>query len=296
MLGIVPDKSLFEILCDTLKLANKKYNVVIPWYIMTSKENNDDTILFFENNNHFGYPKNDIKFFIQGQIPMISKEGKILLNEEGLIKEASDGHGGIFNAMFKNGIVSDMKRRDIKWIFIGPVDNPLVNMADETLIGLAIDKKVLAAGKSLIKANPEEKVGIFCRKNNRPSVIEYTEITDEMAHEVDKNGNLLYGESHMNCNLFNIKAIDKIGDEKLQYHIAFKKADYINEKGELIIGNEPNSYKFETFIFDAFNKLDDMAILRVKREEEFAPVKGATGVDSAETARKLYNQYHNKNI
>lgn len=294
ILNVKPNpKSLFEILCDNLKRARDKYNVVILWYIMTSRENNKQTIKFFEDNNYFSYPKEAIRFFVQGEIPMVDEEGKILIDETGLIKEAADGHGGIFEAMFKNDVVEDMKKNKIEWIFIGPVDNPLVKMVDEILVGICKDKNVLEAGKSLVKASPEEKVGVFCKKNGKPSVIEYTEITKEMANEVDENNQLIYGESHINCNIFNIKALEIIGNEKLPYHSAFKKAKYLDLNGNIIKPEKPNSYKFESFIFDAFNKLDDMLILRVKREEEFAPVKNKEGVDSSESATKLYNKYHN---
>lgn len=258
---------------------------------MTSKANNAQTIEFFEANNFFGYPKDAISFFMQGELPMLDKNGKILLEENGLLKMAADGHGGVFEAIFKNNIVDDMKRKNIEWIFVGPIDNPLANMADEILIGIAKEKNVMSAGKSIVKANPNEKVGVFCKKDGKPSVIEYTEITEEMANATDEQGELLYGESHLNCNMFNIKGIEKIGAEKLPYHIAFKKATYIDENGNLVRGEEPNSYKFESFIFDAFEKLDNMAILRVKREEEFAPVKNAEGVDSPTTAIELYNNY-----
>lgn len=286
-------KSLFEILCDNLKDAKEKYNVIIPWYIMTSRENNKQTVEFFERNNYFNYPKEAITFFIQGELPMVDTNGKILVTEEGLVKEAADGHGGIFEAMFKNNVVEDMKKRNIEWIFIGPIDNPLAKMVDEILIGISKEKNVLEAGKSLVKANPEEKVGVFCKKNGKPSVIEYTEITKEMSNAVDENNNLVYGESHINCNMFNIKGLEIIGNQKLPYHSAFKKATYLDSDGNIIKPEKPNAYKFESFIFDAFNKLDDMLILRVKREEEFAPVKNKEGVDSAKTAIELYNKYYN---
>ena len=177
----------------------------------------------------------------------------------------------------------------------GGVDNVLVKPVDAVLIGLAEDKNVLAAGKSLVKANPQEKVGVFCKRNGKPSVIEYSEITPEMAAETNENGELKYGESHILCNLFNIKAIEKISQMNLPYHIAFKKAKYIDNNGNLVVPDKPNAYKFESFLFDAFESLDDLAIMRVKREEEFAPVKNAEGVDSPETARKLYLDFHEKN-
>lgn len=284
-------KPLFTLLAQTIKDANKKYKTTIPWYIMTSKENNYKTTDFFKRHDYFGMGEENIKFFIQNELPMVDVKGKILVDETGMVKEAADGHGGIFEAMNQDGIIKDMKKRGINWIFIAGVDNVLAKMVDPILTGLAIKNKCLAAGKSVVKSNPKERVGVFCKKDNKPSVIEYTEITDEMAEARDENGELLYGESHILCNLFNIKAIEEIAKNKLPYHSAFKKAKYIDKNGVIVVPEVPNAYKFEAFIFDAFERLDDMAIMRVKREEEFAPVKNAEGVDSPETAAKLYLDY-----
>ena len=291
-LGLENDKSIFEILIDTLKESNEKFGITTQWYIMTSRENNEQTENFFKENNYFGYDASSIKFFKQGELPMCNEEGKLLIDETGRIKEAADGHGGIFESMRRNGIIEDMKSKGIEWAFIGPVDNVLVKMVDQTLLGVALDKKVLAAGKSVVKAGPKEKVGVFCKRNGKPGVVEYTEITDDLSEATNENGELVFGESHINCNLFNVNAIEEISKKKLPYHCAHKKAKYINEKGELIVPEKPNAYKFESFIFDAFDMLNDMAILRVKREEEFAPVKNAEGNDSPETARKLYKDFY----
>ena len=290
-IGLDSHKSLFELLCDSIKEEAKKYDVQIPWFIMTSKENNKDTIEFFKKNKYFGYEKN-IYFFIQGELPMIDTEGKILIGEDGLIKLAADGHGGVYESLVKSNMVNKMKELGCKWVFIGGVDNCLAKMVDPVLMGIAIDKNVTAAGKSVVKANPHEKVGAFCKKNGKPSVVEYSEITDEMAEAVDENGELLYGESHILCNLFSVDAIERMGSNPLPYHIAFKKATYIDKNGNKVVPDGPNAYKFEAFLFDAFGELDDMAILRVKREEEFAPVKNASGVDSPETARELYRKFY----
>ena len=292
-IGLDSHKSIFELLCNTLKEAKEKYGVYVQWYIMTSEENNKQTVDFFESNNFFGYEKEKVMFFKQGQLPMCDTEGKILIDETGLIKEAADGHGGVFESMRKDGVIADMKNKGIEWVFIGGVDNVLAKMVDSVLTGLSIKNNVLAAGKSVVKAGPKERVGVFCKRNGKPSVIEYTEITEEMAEAQDKSGNLLFGESHILCNLFNIKAIENISEKKLPYHSAFKKAKYINAKGELVVPEKPNAYKFEAFLFDAFESLEDMTIMRVKREEEFAPVKNAEGVDSPETARKLYKDFYN---
>lgn len=292
-IGLESHKSLFELLSDSLRTQGRQYDVIIPWFIMTSEENDEQTREFFAKHRYFGYQKDkNIFFFKQGELPMVDTEGKILIGEDGLIKEAADGHGGIYDALVKNGMTKKMRELGVEWIFIGGVDNCLVKMVDPLLMGIAIEKQVTAAGKSVVKANPQEKVGIFCKKNGKPSVVEYTEISEEMANATDENGELIYGESHILCNLFNIDAVERMGSKPLPYHTAFKKATYIDKDGNKVVPDGPNAYKFEAFLFDAFGELDDMAILRVRREDEFAPVKNAEGVDSPETARNLYRKFY----
>ena len=294
-LGLESHKCIFELLCDNLKRAKEKYGVSVPWYVMTSKENDEETKKFFEEKNYFNYGKENIKFFKQGELPMISEDGKILLSEKGKIKEAADGHGGVFEALYKNHMYEDMKKKNIKMIFISGVDNVLAKLVDPIFIGATIANNKESAGKSVVKAYAEEKVGVYCKKNNRIGIIEYSEITPEMAAATDENGEFLYGESNILCNLFDIKVLERISVHKLPYHIAHKKANYIDENGNEVKAEKPNAYKFESFMFDAFEGLENMLLLRVKREEEFAPVKNKDGVDSPETARTLYNNYWKNN-
>ncbi len=288
------NKSIFETLCDTLKEAWRKYDTVITWYLMTSRENNDATVKFFEENNYFGYPKDAIKFFKQGELPMIALNGKILLDKNGMVKKAANGHGGTLQSMEKAGVLDEMKTNGIEWIFINGVDNVLVKPVDPLLIGMSIHNKVLGSVKSIEKTDPTENVGVFCRKNKKVGVVEYTEISEEMANLRDDDRSLVYGDANAIFHLYNIKGLEKVSELSLPYHTAKKKADYIDENGKEVIGDKPNAYKFEMFIFDSYEMFDDVVVLRVKREEEFAPIKNAQGADSPETARKLYKDYMNK--
>lgn len=294
-IGLDSHKSIFEIQNDVLKDAKQKYGVTIPWYIMTSRENNKDTVDFFEKNNYFGYPKEDSNFFFaQGELPMLDENGKLIIGENGLIKEAADGHGGVFEAMARNGVLEDMKKRGIEWIFIAAVDNVLVQMADPLLVGFSIKEGYPIASKTIPKKNPEEKVGVFCKKDGRPYVIEYTEISKEYANMRNDEGELVYCEAHVLLNLFNISTLEEIEKYKLPYHTAHKKCAYMNEEGQFITPENPNAYKYETFLFDAFSRMPTIGLLRGKREEDFSPVKNATGFDSPETAKRDYLNFHNK--
>ncbi len=293
-LGLPSHKSLFEILCDGIRETYEKYGTIVHWYIMTSRENNDATVAFFEEHHYFGYPKEGIMFFEQSELPMIDENGKLIIDEDGLIKEASNGSGSVYESLEKRGMLANMKQNGIEYVFIGGVDNVLVRMTDPSYLGFMAKHQLLGASKTIVKAYPEERVGVFCKKNGIPSVIEYTEIPDDMARLQNPDGSLVYGESHMMLNMFHIKALEHVAKCKLEYHVAHKKSGYMNEEGEYIKPEAPNAYKFETLFFDAFPMIepDKVGLYRGKREEDFSPVKNAEGVDSPETARRDYILYH----
>ena len=135
------EKYLFQIIVESLQKANEKYGVVIPWYIMTSEENNDQTLAFLEEHNYFGYPKKSVKLFKQGKAPLVSsKKGTLLINKDKLIKEASDGNGSIYKSLKKDGILEDMKNKGVEWVFVGGVDNILLKIVDPLLVGITISQ------------------------------------------------------------------------------------------------------------------------------------------------------------
>ena len=285
------EKYLFQIIVESLIQAKEDYDVVIPWYIMVSEENEKETKEFLDKHNCFGYPKESIKFFVQGKMPLLDTNGQLIIDKNKLVKEASDGNGSIYNSLKKDGILEDMHKKGIKWIFVGGVDNILLKIIDPILTGVTIKENNKIASKSVVKKDPKERVGVFCKIDGKPKVIEYTELPEDMANRRDENGELVFGEVNILSHLYSINALEELANVNLPYHVAFKKSNYLDENQNFVEVTEPNAYKFESFIFDAFENYQNMSILRVKREDEFAPIKNAIGNDSPETAIKLYEEY-----
>lgn len=280
-------KSLFEILCDNLKTVNNIYNINIPWYIMTSEDNNQATIRFFRENSYFNYPNKNIHFFMQNKLPVTDVKGKLILRELHLINEASNGNGDIYTALKQANIISNLKQQGIKWIFICGIDNVLVKPVDTLFLGLTIDKNYEIASKSIFKEDTEPKNAVFANRNGKPSILMLNEITEEMNNLKDENGNYLYRDTNALCHLYSIDALEKCTILDLPYHRAYKKNTFINEEGMKQIPESPNSFKFEKFIFDAFYHFDKMLLLRVEKNKEFAPIKD---LDSMSKATKLYEK------
>ena len=291
-LDITPKKSLFEILCDTLKDACAKYKVVIPWYIMTSTYNDEATRKFFEEKNFFGYPKKYIKFFKQSQLPLIDINGNLILEELYKVKEASNGNGDVFSSMKSEGILKDIAKKRIEWISFSGVDNVILEIVDPVFLGLTISNNKLTASKTLFKENVNDKDWIFAKRNGKPAIINSCHLTDSMKIAQDSSKKYLYRQTNILAHLFHISAINKICEVKLPYHRAFKKNTFINCEGMKQVPESPNTFKFETFIFDAFSLFDDIELLQVEVEDEFAPIKDFAGPHNPETAKELYLKKH----
>lgn len=294
-LDLEPRKSLFEIMCDDIKRTNEKFNITIPWYIMTSEENDKQTKDYFIKHDFWGYPSDKVKFFTQGKLPLITVDGKLFLQEAYMIKEASNGNGNVFKSMKKAGIIDDLERNNIKWVSFGGIDNVLLKNIDPLFLGLAIDKNYEVASKSIFKETPMENTAVYCRKYGKISILDYVDITLELSEMKDENGMYLYREANMLSHLMTLDAVKKASSIHLPYHRAYKKNAFVNEEGMKQVPDSPNSFKYENFIFDAFAHFDDMLLLRVNPNEEFAPIKAFTGIYNPDTAIEKYEKFWNLN-
>ena len=288
----IKQKTLFQIFAENILAASNKYNTSIPWYIMTSPLNNADTIEIFESANYYGLNKEDVFIFIQGTMPNFDFEGNILLAEKGQLAASPDGHGGSLMALRKSGALDDMKKRGVEYISYWQVDNPLINVCDPLFIGFHAMEKSGMSSKALIKAEPLEKVGNFCLVEGKVTVIEYSDLPDEHAHKRNPNGSLTFELGSIGIHVISADFVRELTDGvfSLPFHRAVKKIPYINENGRLVEPTEPNGIKLETFIFDALPIAGNSTILQTVRSEEFAPVKNATGVDSAEVTRLMMTE------
>ncbi|MCR4674781.1 MAG: UDPGP type 1 family protein [Lachnospiraceae bacterium] len=286
-IGETRDLSIFECLINNLLKVTDMAQAYVPLYVMTSEKNHEATVKFFEEKNYFGYPEEDVHFFIQDMAPAVDYDGKLLLEEKGRLATSPNGNGGWFTSLHKSGLLDDVHNRGVEWLNIFAVDNVLQQIADPAFIGATILSGKESGSKVVRKAEPQERVGVLCAENGRPSIVEYYEMTDEMANLRDEDGELTYRFGVILNYLFRVDRLEEIMANHMHVHVVEKKIPYINEEGELVKPEEPNGYKFETLILDMINMMDSNLPYEVVREKEFAPVKNLHGVDSVDSAREL---------
>ena len=262
----------------------------VPIAIMTSDINNDDTVAFFKEHNYFGYNEDYVFFFIQDMAPATDYKGKVYLEEKYKPAMSPNGNGGWFTSFVNAGLLSEFEKLGVEWMNVFAVDNVLQRIADPCFVGATIDSGCVSGAKVVSKAAPDEKVGLLCTEDGRPSIVEYYEMTDEMMYSTDENGERLYNYGVILNYLFSVKELIRIMEDNLPIHVVEKKIPYINDEGEKVKPTEPNGYKFELLVLDLIHLMKDCLSYEVDRNKEFAPVKNLTGIDSVESERKLLGE------
>ncbi|KAI8866045.1 UDP-N-acetylglucosamine diphosphorylase [Ramicandelaber brevisporus] len=302
-IGLPSHKSLFAIQAERiLRLqeiaapfrtnADLQEPVSVPWCVMTSEPTHAATIAHFEENNFFGIDRANVFFFEQGVLPCFGLDGKVLLESSSKLAVAPDGNGGVYAAFRNSGLYAELERRGVEFVHSYAIDNCLVRVADPVFVGYSISKGAECGVKVVPKSSWNEPVGVICRRGGQFQVVEYSEISTEMAQLTDSDtGALVYGAGNICNHFYTMDFLARVPtfEDRLEHHVAKKKISYVDaETGEVVKPTKPNGIKLEQFVFDVFPFVTDMAVLDVARNEEFAPLKNApgSGSDCPETSRR----------
>lgn len=292
-IGPCTQRTLFQVQAEQIRALTRRHGRVIPWYLMTSPANHQQTQDFFEANQYFGLDPDDMKFFTQQMVPSVDLEGKLLLESPSSLVMSPNGHGGSLLALVQSGAVADMKRRGIQTISYFQVDNPLVTICDPTFLGHHLKAGAPMSSKVLEKAGPEEKVGVICLQQGRTAVVEYSDLDRQLCLQRDPRGGLVYWAGSIAIHMVEVDFVEQIGSNfDLPYHKAKKKIRHLDKEGNQVNPSVPNGYRFETFVFDALPRCEVSVTMEVRREEEFAPVKNAEGVDSPASCRSMLSEFY----
>jgi UDP-N-acetylglucosamine/UDP-N-acetylgalactosamine diphosphorylase len=284
------NKSLFQVFAEKILRSGQRFGVTIPWFILTSEINNDATIAAFEENAYFGLPKESVHFIVQGLVPAVDLEGKILLSDKDTIAMTPDGHGGALRALVRSGAVDTMKAGGIDIVTYFQVDNPIVQCVDPAFVGFHVLGQSELSSKMVPKAYALEKVGHFCTQDGVNKVIEYSDMPAAMQEEIDADGCLRFNAGSVAIHIFDRDFIARAGgdhsDAKLPFHRANKKIPFLNAKGARVEPDESNGVKFEMFVFDALPLAKNPVIIEAARGDDFSPVKNAEGIDSPQSCKE----------
>ena len=286
-IGVNKELYIFEQLIRNLQKVTDEAGAYVPLYVMTSDKNDTDTRAFFAEHDYFGYNKDYVKFFVQEMVPAVDFDGNVLVEAEDSLAMSPNGNGGWFTSLLKAGLGEDMKEKGVEWLNVFAVDNVLQQIADPVFVGATLASGCVSGAKVVRKVDPYERVGALCLEDGKPSIVEYYELTPEMAEATNEAGTLLYGFGVILNYLFRVDKLNAIAEKNMPVHVVEKKVPYIDENGVAVKPESPNAYKFETLVVDMVYLMDDCLSFEVDREKEFAPVKNPSGVDSVESAREL---------
>jgi UDP-N-acetylglucosamine/UDP-N-acetylgalactosamine diphosphorylase len=278
--------TLFQVFAEKILAAGRRAGRPLHWFIMTSHQNHAATEAFFAGHHWFGLDRGRVHFLRQGRMPAVDFAGRILLESPGSIALSPDGHGGSLRALDRSGALDLMRAEGVDTISYFQVDNPLVRAVDPAFLGWHLLSGSEMSSKMVPKTDPAEKVGLFCRRDGRLGVAEYSDLPAETQREREADGRLRFRAANIALHVLDREFVRRMAAEGgLPFHRADKKIPTVDAAGRSVTPDKPNGVKFELFVFDALPFARNPLLLETSRADDFSPVKNATGADSPQTAR-----------
>jgi len=285
--GPLTQRSLFAYHAQRVLAISRRFSASAPYYVMTSESNHASTLAAFEEAGWFGLDREQVVFLVQGMLPAVDRQGRLLLAARDSLALSPDGHGGSLRALQRSGALQDMERRGVRHIFYFQVDNPLAPVLDPVFLGHHLLGRAEMSSKVVAKTDPHERVGIVVQQGGRTGVIEYSDLDPALASQRDEQGRLRFRAGNIAIHAFALDFVRRllISGVELPVHRAEKVVPCLDEHGRPLRPERPNAVKLEMFVFDALGHAERVVTQEVRREDEFAPVKNAEGADSPATAR-----------
>jgi UDP-N-acetylglucosamine/UDP-N-acetylgalactosamine diphosphorylase len=289
-IGPISQKTLFQLHVEKIVAASRRFGARIPLYLMTSPATHDETVAFFAAHGRFGLPPGDLFIFCQGTMPAVDAEtGRVLLDAPDRIAASPDGHGGLVDALRGSGAIEDIERRGIRHLFYFQVDNPLVDICGREFVGYHLLAGSEFSSQVVAKCDPLERVGNVVRVGDRLMVIEYSDLPDDAARRRNADGSLAIWAGSIAVHVIDVELLRRTAASaaSLPFHVARKKAAYVDAGGRRVEPARPNALKFERFIFDLMPQARNAIVVEVDRATAFAPLKNASGAkeDTPESVR-----------
>lgn len=291
-IGPVSSASLFQIHAEKIAAMGRRHGRSLPLYVMTSPENHQTTVDFFAAHDQFGLKH--VRFFVQGSMPAVDrKTGRILLAEPDRVALSPNGHGGALTALAAPGpegapsCLDEMRGRGVRTLYYFQVDNPLARIADPAFLGLHRQAEAEMSFKVVERLHPGEKLGVVVLVDGRPQVIEYSDLSPELAARRAPEGHLELWAGSIAVHLLELPFVERLtAEHRMPFHRAVKRVPFVDDSGRIVAPAEPNGVKFEQFIFDALPQSRRWAIVETVRAAEFEPLKNAEGPDSPATVHQ----------
>jgi UDP-N-acetylglucosamine/UDP-N-acetylgalactosamine diphosphorylase len=278
--GPVSRATLFEMLLGKLVAVRRRFGRDVPLAIMTSSATDAGTREFLAARGHCGLDPDRVIVFQQRDLPAIdATTGRLLLDGPGQLALAPDGHGGMLVALAESGGLDWFRRQGAEHLVSFQVDNPLARPLDPEFIGYHLLSDADFTTQVVHKREPGERVGVVLEEGGRHGVIEYSDISAELAGARLPDGRLRFHAGSIAVHAFTRPFLEAAAarEDSLPLHRALKAVPCLGANGIRVTPAAPNAIKFERFIFDLMPLAHRVCVVEVEAAEGFAPLKNPAG-------------------